>query len=122
MHETLDTEILKSLRELNTPTEPTFLKDFMMLFLSTVPARIAAISNACETKNAKKILQESHALKSSCLSVGANRMTTVCDELEQNGINNKLENVDQLFAQLNIAYDTTKTAILALPELKSHSI
>jgi HPt (histidine-containing phosphotransfer) domain-containing protein len=117
MPNALDAEILASLRELNTAEEPTFVKDFMGLFLKTVPVRLEAIRAACDSQNSKVLAQESHALKSSCASVGANQMTALCAELENLGKSQSLQEAPAKLAKLIEEYETTKTEVLQLPEL-----
>lgn len=118
MSDYLDAEILAGLRELNSD-DPKFIKEFMALFLETAPPRMESLNAAIQSKNAKLIAQEAHALKSSCSSVGAKVMTELCFDLEKMGKANDIALAPDAFQALERAFAAAKADILNLPEMKA---
>ncbi len=56
--------------------------ELLNIFLADAPKRIATLESALADRDGKTIKQAAHALKGSCLTLGAGRMKEICEALE----------------------------------------
>lgn len=61
---------------------------------------------------------EAHALKSSCLNLGAEQLGSLLLQLEKLGNSGSLSGVDALYEQVRNEFDLLQREIAALPEFK----
>ncbi len=81
--QTLDKATLKTLQELEEPQdEESFLDDLINTFVSQAPAVIKSIGLGIETQDERRIEHYSHKLKGFSRNLGAMRLTTLCNEVE----------------------------------------
>lgn len=118
MSKSLDPEILASLRELNSDDDPYFIRNFMDLFIKTVPDRITAIRTAILEEDHINLAREAHALKSNCSSVGANKLRELSLQLEQLGKSNSTNNASTIVESLESEFSRVCNEIRELPEVK----
>ena len=95
--------------------DDTFLNDYIGLFLQDTESRLGAIELALGDKDEKRLRREGHALKGSCLELGANRMARFCEELTtaaQGGNFDQAEmaaqKISREFARLRPVYESAK--------------
>lgn len=115
----LDPETLESLRELQSPDDPDFLKNYLRLFMTPVQRRLDAIEDAIRNRNLELLQTEAHALKSSSANVGAIQMRILCADLEQvaRGMS-PLKNAPDLIRSLKQEWLRVKAEIESLPEYR----
>lgn len=117
----LDPQTLASFRELQTDTDPNFVKDYFNLFLDDIPIRIRDISAAIQNGDAAAISLCAHALKSSSANSGAFTLRALCEKLETVGASGKLSGAPELLKEIVDHSVLLKAEILSLPELKKKS-
>lgn len=96
----LDTEILDSYRELATPEDPDFFRNFLETFLAGVPGYVAGIEGAIRAGDAESLARAAHALKSSCLNVGAEAVVVRCARLENLGKSGTVEGAPPIAVEI----------------------
>lgn len=87
----LDHQHLEQYRELDIPGEPSVIIEMAKKFIEAAPERLDAIQKAIQTSNAKGLRYEAHSLKGSSGNMGAKRLYSICQKLEQMGEKGKLE-------------------------------
>jgi signal transduction histidine kinase/DNA-binding response OmpR family regulator len=97
--------------------DDSFLSDYIGLFLDDTESRIAAMAQAVSTGDTEILRRECHALKGSCLELGADRMARFCEELsvaarkdnpDEVGI--VLGRMDSEFARLRPVYQSAQVS------------
>ncbi|HYN10104.1 MAG TPA: Hpt domain-containing protein [Vicinamibacterales bacterium] len=89
----LDVSILAALRALAVPGEPDVLTEVARLFFVDVPIQLSALQRAIAAADLELARQVAHQLRGSALIVGAVRMTSMCQAIEQ------AESLEQVAAQ-----------------------
>ncbi len=101
-HYILDRERVSSFLAIGR-TQKGFLEGLVRSFRQDVPSRLDALRAAASSEDANELALAAHALKSSSGSVGAKRMYTVADALEQSARNGQLSgaavSIEQLAAE-----------------------
>lgn len=113
----LNPQILAELRSLGED-DPKFFRSLLQAFLESVAGRLPAIKEAIDSKIGEKLALAAHALKSSCLNLGAQKLGELCAELEKTGISGTTEGADQLWAELSAEAIVVKREIEDLPDMK----
>lgn len=81
------------------------LDDLIRTFLDYMPEQIEALQLALQERNAEQVFAVAHRIKSSSSSIGANGLAASAEQLELQGRSGRLENTDELFAQLTGKFD-----------------
>ncbi len=81
----LDSEMLNSYRELASLEDPDFFKTYLSTFLAALPTLVDAILASIDSSNAEQLVRAAHAIKSSCLNVGASDIVERCAKIEAIG-------------------------------------
>jgi two-component system, sensor histidine kinase len=115
----LDNEMLDSYRELGTPEEPDFLKKFLTTFIDAIPAHLERIDVAIKASNFEDLARASHAIKSSCLNIGAAAIVERCAKIEANGKAGELGDSAKLYGEVVELCGQLKAEIHALPEFRA---
>ena len=116
---TLSSEVLDSLRELQSDEDPFFLANLMTLFLTSLMTRIEAMGKAVEAGDTRVLGSEAHALKSSSGNVGAVVLSGFCEELETLGKSGQLTGAALIYNRLHAEAKSVRAAIALLPEMKA---
>ncbi len=74
--------MLDAYRALATPDDPSFFKTYLTLFLEGVSEHLAAIEAAIRNTDAEELAKAAHALKSTCMNVGADAIVERSAKLE----------------------------------------
>ncbi len=109
-------ETLNSFRELQTPKDPNFFREFLTALLNGIPGHLETIRTAIETGDPQKIALSAHAIKSSCLNIGVTPITTLCAKLEELSKKGSLVGAQELYTETMQLCATLKREIHALPE------
>ena len=80
---TLDENVVQSLRELRDEENGDPLGEFIELFFSDTPDRIALIKSASSEKDWSRLEHAAHTLKGSAGNLGAIKMAEICSTLVQ---------------------------------------
>jgi HPt (histidine-containing phosphotransfer) domain-containing protein len=113
----LGTDVLATLRELESGDAPGFFKDYFQTILSSLPKHLSGIDTAIRVQNPKQLSQSAHALKSCCANIRITSITELTTQLEALGNSGSTQGAQLLFAQLAEICATLKSEIEALPEL-----
>ena len=111
-------ESMEALRSIQAENDPDFLRDFFSAFLSQIPERMEGIRLALNLKDARKLANCAHALKSGCLNFSAPPLVILCAQLEECGRANDLERAQATYLELTPLVAQLIIEISALPELK----
>ena len=76
----LDPSVLACLRE---ACGDDMIAEIVDLFVVDVPQRLSTLTAAIASTSARHVSREAHGLKNSAVAVGAMRMASICDALEQ---------------------------------------
>ena len=109
----LDIGVISNLRALQSRAEPNLLSDLIDSFLRDSAERIAAMRGAAASGDAKALTRTAHALKGSSGTVGANRMTALCDVIEELSRASSMEGSPALIDALAEEFERVKRALEA---------
>jgi HPt (histidine-containing phosphotransfer) domain-containing protein len=76
----LDPRVLACLRE---ACGDDMIAEIVDLFVVDVPQRLSTLTAAIASTSARHVSREAHGLKNSAVAVGAMRMASICDAIEQ---------------------------------------
>ncbi|NYT02022.1 MAG: PAS domain S-box protein [Methanosarcinales archaeon] len=110
----LDQRSLDRLRELQVEGEPEIIHELADLFLSHAPARIQAIIQAVEQRDADALLREAHSLKSSSANMGALRLSELSRQLEVMGRSSRMEGAKEKVEELGPEFRRVEVALASL--------
>jgi len=109
----LDISVISNLRALQSRAEPNLLSDLIDSFLRDSAERIAAMRGAAASGDAKALTRTAHALKGSSGTVGANRMTALCDVIEELSRASSMEGLPALIDALAEEFERVRRALEA---------
>ena len=81
--------------------------DFMLLvdtFISDSQRRIDDLHQALAANSAESLRAAAHSLKGSAMNFAATRLTQICQQLEQCGRFQQMDNVAELLAQVHVEF------------------
>ena len=109
---------LKEILELDEVNGEEVLAELIGIFLDEAPAVLENLRTAIRENDADKMARAAHSLKSSSLGVGAERLATVCQELEMKGRSGTAEGAEQLGVGVEEQYLALEDALEA--RLRKH--
>ncbi len=74
-------ELRRNLVERTGHDDDSFLSNYISLFIQDAESRLIRINDAMESHDPTAVRREGHALKGSCLELGADRMARYCEDL-----------------------------------------
>ena len=107
----LDEAVLDTLRLLTPPGEPDVLTEVLQMFLQEVPPRIERLCNAWAAGNIEEMSRAAHSLKGSAGTIGAQRLFSVCSQLDDVGRAGALTKVAPLVDALGTEFSKVEVAI-----------
>jgi HPt (histidine-containing phosphotransfer) domain-containing protein len=90
-HSSIQWEILKKLAE---QTDLLTIQKVVDSFLETLPNALESITSSQANRDLEKIKKSAHRLKSGSSTIGASKLSSICEDLEKTPQNNEL--IDQL--------------------------
>lgn len=87
--------------------------ELIQLFVGDVPLQLKAIALALEEHSAKQLENAAHSLKGSAASLGANTLAAIARKLEIRGRDQKLDDAEIEFAELNSEWELLKPELLS---------
>jgi signal transduction histidine kinase/HPt (histidine-containing phosphotransfer) domain-containing protein len=108
----LDEHIIADLRALPPENGVTMLQELIDMFLAEGRQRLTQIADAIH--DAPQLAAHAHALKSMSLNLGAKRITTLTQKLEELCASEKLDAAPSLIQELQATFTQTKAQLLSL--------
>jgi two-component system sensor histidine kinase/response regulator len=93
---TLDPDRIAELMRLQTPARPHFVRDLVARFLADAAPLVARLRAAAADADAERLREAAHALKGSSRNLGAKAVSTLCEAIERNAGDGKLEGSEKL--------------------------
>jgi signal transduction histidine kinase/HPt (histidine-containing phosphotransfer) domain-containing protein len=109
--DSLDLSILEEVKQLPPSEGLSMLEELVALFLDSAPKRIQQIRESVE--DAPRLAFNAHALKSIALHLGAKKLVSIAQQLEQCGHAKDLAKVPGLINDLELAYTRTKAELIS---------
>jgi HPt (histidine-containing phosphotransfer) domain-containing protein len=81
--------------------DESFVSDYIGLFLNDTEQRLSAMTQAFTSGDTETVRREGHALKGSCLELGADRMARFCEDLSMAAQHDNLDEVGAVIAKLD---------------------
>ncbi|HEY9649584.1 MAG TPA: response regulator, partial [Coleofasciculaceae cyanobacterium] len=107
----IDANVLSSFRDMVGENADMVLAEMIECYLDDAPKLVSAITQAVHQKNAQKLRQASHTLKSSSATIGAMTLSHLCQQMEvMSRIGNMEYGLDNL-SELEAEYERVKTAL-----------
>ena len=91
MSNIIDFSVIDGLKEIG---DQEFLEELVNIFLSQSEDIMKDIISSTEEKNAQAINKAAHKLKGSCLNLGAQPMSELCQKIESSSQQNDLSDID----------------------------
>ena len=115
--ETARVKLRRSIAERAGQDDDSFVRDYIDLFLSDAESRLSEMSQAFVSGDTETVRRQGHALKGSCLELGADRMARFCEDLSTAAKNDNLDEVgavigrlDREFARLRPFYESAQVS------------
>jgi len=109
----IDPGVIAELRGLQSSTDPDFFNHLIDLFIEETPHRLAAIREALAKSNAEALGHEAHALKGSSAHLGATRMDSLCEILEEQGRSGSINGASAVLSVLEEEFGRVRKALEA---------
>ena len=106
----LDEQVLDRLRAVS----PDFVREIAVIYLEDSPARVAALREAVQRRDAHAIATAAHAFKSGSGNIGALALSDLCGELEVLGRGRDVSAATEKFAELEREYERVQQALREL--------
>jgi PAS domain S-box-containing protein len=106
-----DSAAHESLRELGGDD---FLAEVVDAFLADAPGLVATLRRALRENDTDELRRAAHTLKSNGSTLGAERFSELCRELEQNAKSGRLESASELVDRIEDEYRALAEALAAL--------
>lgn len=78
----LNLDAIKNLKELCLPGTNDLVEELVILYRKTTPHKISTMRTAAKEGNLKVLIKEAHTLKSSSGDLGANKVFSICQKIE----------------------------------------
>jgi CheY-like chemotaxis protein len=111
VHISFDSAAHQSLRDLGGDD---FLAEVIDAFLADAPGLVATLRRALRDNDTDELRRAAHTLKSNGSTLGAERFSELCRELEQNAKSGRLESVSELVDRIEDEYRPLADALAAL--------
>jgi HPt (histidine-containing phosphotransfer) domain-containing protein len=90
------------------------LQELIQVYLEDAPQRLQAIQEAVDCSDSVALKQSVHALRSVSVTIGATRLGALCEMLESNAKERKLQDAVTLASQINTEFISVKRALIDL--------
>jgi two-component system sensor histidine kinase/response regulator len=96
----LDPDIIADLREISRFSGEDVFAELITLYFRDLPTRIESLRKSAESGDAAEFAKAAHALKGPSASLGAQRLATLCHDLEETGHTGKVVAIEPMLADL----------------------
>ena len=113
----IDTHFLQQNFDFSNPDDLEFLASLQQAFQESADSTLSALQHSIESRDAEKIRQLAHGLKSISGNVGAMQLSALCKTMEQAGKTQQLKPVRKLLSSMKTEY---AKALSELKQILSH--
>jgi HPt (histidine-containing phosphotransfer) domain-containing protein len=96
-----------------TGGDPAFLAELIDTYFEDSETLLPTMRNAVVAGSAEQLRRAAHSLKSNSASFGAQELTVLCRELEEQGRTGTLGGAEERLAQVEAEYDRVRRALEA---------
>jgi HPt (histidine-containing phosphotransfer) domain-containing protein len=107
----IDPAALAVLQQLRRPDRPDPVAELIDLFLHETPERLREMRTAITQYNADALSHAAHSLRGCAGSIGAVRMASLCEELEENAERRALQVSSRLLKEIETEFDKARQAL-----------
>ena len=107
----IDAKVLQSFREMVGEGADSILVEMIDCYLEDAPKLLSAIADAVAQNDAKQLRSSTHTLKSSSATLGATKLSNLCQQLEAISRTGHTEGGQDTVPQLKAEYERVKTAL-----------
>lgn len=107
----IDPKVLESFRDMVGENADIVLAEMIECYLDDAPKLVRAIAQAVHQKDAQKLRQASHTLKSSSATIGAIALSHLCQQMEVMSRIGNIEYALNNLPELEAEYERVKTAL-----------
>jgi two-component system, sensor histidine kinase and response regulator len=104
-------ETLQNLKEVGSDLGASFFPELLETFQHDTLEHLAALRSAITGGESGRLRGEAHALKGASLTIGAQGMATICQQLENLGIAQNVEGTAALIGRLEYEFDMVQYQI-----------
>jgi HPt (histidine-containing phosphotransfer) domain-containing protein len=102
MEQTFDAK--ESLKSIENNYGPQIAREVVQIFIADYPGKIKKLKTAIEEGNKDTIRFVAHDIKSGCLSMGLQPMSSLCEKIEREGAQMPKEDLNDLSSKLSDHY------------------
>jgi len=106
--------VILELRQLEMPGQPSIIRELVTVFIQTTTERLGVLNNSISNKNFDLLKRTAHTLKSSSATLGAEKMSQICLQIESSSTSGNLEAVSGLLNHLLREFETAKHELIRL--------
>jgi HPt (histidine-containing phosphotransfer) domain-containing protein len=111
----IDYSIIEELKSLDDEDETgSGLAKLIDLFIQETEKRITLLQQQLPLKDAKRLSEVTHSLKSGSASMGISYMASIAGEMEQLSKANNFSHLEALFEELKLEYGKIKLELLSI--------
>ena len=107
----IDPAALAVLSQLRRPDKPDPVAELIDLFVQETPDRLRQMRKAVTQYNAEALALAAHSLRGCASSIGAVRMASLCQKLEENAERRSLQISSRLVKEIESEFDTARRAL-----------
>jgi two-component system sensor histidine kinase/response regulator len=109
--DSLDQDVLATLRSIEKDGEPGFVAELAEMFLRDADTRIGTLREDAHTNEFASIERTAHSLKGSCSNMGAAKLAAICASLEEVAASRDSGMTDQLLERLEVEFGMVRLAL-----------
>jgi CheY-like chemotaxis protein len=113
VHQLLDVSQLETIRSLQLPDEPDLVGELIAVYAEQVEHTMFELRRAVDAADAKLIARTAHGLKGVSANLGARRVVTLCNGVEERAKAGSLEGLDDLLVHLTDEIAKAQRALVA---------
>jgi HPt (histidine-containing phosphotransfer) domain-containing protein len=111
--DTVDEKALEDIRALQREGDPDLLSRVIEAYLKEATGLLHTLREAVEKADGESLRKAAHTLKSSSANVGAQKLSSLCKELEVMGQKKSMEKAALLLSKTIMEYETVKKTLSA---------
>ena len=100
----LDEKTLDKLRAMRKPDRPDVLVKLITLYLDNTPGLLETMQKAIHSQDHASLKLAAHTLKTSCLNVGAGKLSSLCKDMEVMQCEDSTDDARGLLSEIQSGY------------------
>jgi HPt (histidine-containing phosphotransfer) domain-containing protein len=109
--DTVDEKVLESIRTLQREGTSDLLNRVIEAYLKEATRLLQALREAVEKADGEALRKAAHSLKSSSANVGAQRLSSLCKELETMGQEKSIQEAAYLLSKMILEYEVVQKSL-----------